>query len=88
MNPLIQYNQNYILLESIEQVHDGHLGIKLKCIILVTTNFMTFSNESGGSLTLWRFGISKYYQYSICGNTFQCHIIRIIETPSFGFYGC
>lgn len=41
----------------------------------------TCRNESG-SLTFWRFGISKYYQYSIFRNTFQCHYTRIIETRS------
>ena len=30
-------------------------------------------NETGDSLTFRRFGISKYHQYSIFGNTFQCH---------------
>ena len=31
MNPLIQYNQNYmIFLERTEQVRDGHLGIIFK----------------------------------------------------------
>ena len=24
-------------------------------------------------MTIWRFGISKYDQYSVFGNTFQCH---------------
>ena len=37
----------------------------------------THSNERPitppGSLTFRRFGISKYYQYAIFGNTFQCH---------------
>ena len=36
----------------------------------------TFSNELG-RLTFWRFGISKYHQYSIFRNTFQCHWTRI-----------
>ena len=35
------------------------------CIDFVSTNL----NESG-SLTFLRFGISKYYQYVICRNTF------------------
>ena len=39
----------------------------------------TYSNERG-SLTFRRFGISKYYQYSIFRNTFQCHYTRFIET--------
>ena len=39
----------------------------------------TYSNETG-SLTYWRFGISKYDQYSIFENTFQCHWTSIIET--------
>ena len=39
----------------------------------------TYSNETG-SLTYWRFGISTYDQYSIFGNTFQCHWTSIIET--------
>ena len=36
--------------------------------------------QSVGNLTFWRFGISKYDQYSIVRNTFQCHWTRIIET--------
>ena len=43
----------------------------------------TYSNESSGSSTFWRFGISKHHQYSIFRNTFQCHWIRIFETTSF-----
>ena len=39
----------------------------------------TTSNESGRS-TYRSFGISKYYQYSIFRNTFQCHYARITET--------
>ena len=39
----------------------------------------TYSNERG-SLTFWRFGISKYDQYSILRNTFQCHWTSTIET--------
>ena len=39
----------------------------------------TLWNEPG-SLTFWRFGISKHDQYSIFRNTFQCHWTRIIET--------
>ena len=39
--------------------------------------------QSPCSLTIWRFGISKYYQYSIFRTTFQCHWTRIIETTSF-----
>ena len=42
----------------------------------------TCSNEWGSS-TLRRFGISKYEQYSIFRNTFQCHCKRKTETPSF-----
>ena len=45
----------------------------------------TCPNELG-SLTFRRFGISKYYQYSIFRNTFQCHYTRIIETTSFRSY--
>ena len=41
----------------------------------------TYWNETG-SLTFRRFGISKYHQYSIFKNTFQCHGTRIIETTS------
>ena len=36
--------------------------------------------QSVGNLTFWRFGISKYDQYSIVRNTFQCHWTRFIET--------
>ena len=42
----------------------------------------TFRNELG-RLTFWRFGISKYDQYSIFKNTFQCHWTRIPETATF-----
>ena len=42
----------------------------------------TFQNETG-SLIFRRFGISKYDQYSIFGNTFQCHWTMIIKTISF-----
>ena len=39
-------------------------------------------NKLPGRLTFWRFGISKYHQYSIFTNTFQCHWIRPKETKS------
>ena len=39
--------------------------------------------KSPGRLTFRRFGISKYHQYSIFTNTFQCHWTSIIETKSF-----
>ena len=46
----------------------------------------TFSNgqpqKPPGRLTFRRFRISKYHQYSILRNTFQCHWIRPIETTS------
>ena len=42
----------------------------------------TYSNERG-SLTFWRFGISKYHQYLIFRNTFQCHWMGILETIFF-----
>ena len=41
-----------------------------------------------GSLTFRRFGISKYNQYSIFRNTFQCHWTRFIETIYFRIDGC
>ena len=44
--------------------------------------------QSVGNLTFRRFGISKYHQYSIFINTFQCHWTRITETKSFRFNGC
>ena len=47
----------------------------------------TLRNEAG-KLTFRRFGISKYDQYSIFTNTFQCHPTRIFETPSFRIDGC
>ena len=46
----------------------------------------TFRNgraQSVGNLTFWRFGISKYNQYSIFRNTFQCHITNPRECSSF-----
>ena len=42
----------------------------------------THWNEKG-SLTFRRFGISKYHQYSIFRNTFQCHWTRKSETFPF-----
>ena len=47
----------------------------------------TYSNESIGRLTVWRFGISKYHQYSMIRNTFQCHWTRITETTPFRING-
>ncbi|CBK21971.2 uncharacterized protein [Blastocystis hominis] len=41
----------------------------------------TYRNNQD-SLTFRRFGISKYYQYSIFRNTCQCHYTRIIEAKS------
>ena len=41
-----------------------------------------------GRLTISRYGISKYDQYSIFRNTFQCHWTRIFETISVRIYGC
>ena len=46
----------------------------------------TFSKEKD-RLTFRRFGISKYDQYSIFRNTFQCHWTRIFETISFRING-
>ena len=40
-------------------------------------------NKPPGRSTFWRFGISKYYQYSIFRNTFQCHYMAIIKTASY-----
>ena len=42
----------------------------------------THSNEPGSS-TFRRFGISKYYQYSIFRNTCQCHYTRMRKTKSY-----
>ena len=47
----------------------------------------TFWNDSG-RLTFRRFGISKYDQYSIFRNTFQCHGMRIFETRSYRIDVC
>ena len=41
-----------------------------------------------GSLTFWRFGISKYYQYSIFRNTYQFHYTSWIETIFYRSYWC
>ena len=35
------------------------------------------------SLTFWRFGISKWNQFSFVRNTLQCHRTRMKETPTF-----
>ena len=45
----------------------------------------TFRNgrpHQPGRLTFWRFGISKYHQYSIFRNTFQCQWMRPKETTT------
>ena len=56
--------------------------------ILLTTGIMTLLKESR-RLTFRRFGISKYDQYSIFRNTFQCHYTRITETTPCGIdNGC
>ena len=44
--------------------------------------------NASGSLTFRRFGISKYHQYSIFRNTFQCHWTRPIETTPSRIDGC
>ena len=83
MNWLIEWNQNYKLLQGRNvQVHCGHLRFnQWKHWWLLTTGWMTVP-KALNSLTFWRFGISKYHQYSIFRNTFQCHWTRIIETTS------
>ena len=45
----------------------------------------THPNERG-SLTFRRFGISKYYQYSIFRNTCQCHYTSIAKTIIYRSY--
>ena len=60
---------------------------QIKQAILEIELDRTLSNESG-NLTFWRFGISKYDQYSIFRYTFQCYWTRISETPSFRIDGC
>ena len=47
----------------------------------------TFWNALG-RLTVWRFGISKYDQYPIFRNTFQCHITNPRECTSLRIDGC
>ena len=41
-----------------------------------------------GRLTFWRFGISKYHQYSVFRNTFQYQWTRTNETISSRIDGC
>ena len=50
---------------------------------ILEIDFDRTSWNEPGSLTFRRFGISKYHQYSIFRNTFQCHWTRINETSTF-----
>ena len=49
---------------------------------ILDIDFIWTNQNELGSLTFWRFGISRSNQYSIFQNTFQCHNTRITETTS------
>ena len=54
---------------------------------ILEIDFDRTSQNEWGRLTFWRFGISRYHQYSIFRNTFQCHWTRISETTPFRING-
>ena len=75
-----------LLLELMDKISENGRNIyewnQINQTILEIDFDRTFRNELG-RLTLSRYGISKYDQYSIFRNTFQCHGTRIVETCSF-----
>ena len=74
----------YIWKQSITNIYNS---TTLKNVILVAIQFTIHLNELG-RLTFWRFGISKYYEYSLFRITFQCHWAKKIETIYFRIDGC
>ena len=71
--------------KSIENGRNIYESNQINQTILEIDFDRTFWNEPGRS-TFRRFGISKYYQYSIFRNTCQCHYIRKIETVLYRSY--
>ena len=80
-----------LLLELMDKISENGRNIyewnQINQTILEIDFDRTTLNEYG-SLTFRRFGISKYDQYSIFRNTFQCHWTSIVETTSFRIDGC
>ena len=54
---------------------------------ILEIDFDRTSLNEADILTLSRYGISNYDQYSIFRNTFQCHGTRIVETCLFRIDG-
>ena len=86
---LITYKFSIIdlLLDSVDKISENGRNIyewnQINQAILEIDFDRTLWNgrvQSVGNLTFWRFGISKYDQYSIFRNTFQCQWTRISET--------
>ena len=80
-----------ILLDLMDKISENGRNIykwnQINQTILEIDFDRTFWNALG-RLTLSRYGISKYDQYSIFRNTFQCHWTSIVETTSFRIDGC
>ena len=78
-----------LMLDLVDKISENRRNIyesnQVNQTILEIDFDRTHSNEPGSS-TFRRFGISKYYQYSIFRNTFQCHYMRIFETNRFRSY--
>ena len=80
-----------LLTDSMDKISENGRNIyewnQINQTILEIDFDRTTLNEYG-SLTFRRFGISKYDQYSIFRNTFQCHWTRITETIFVRIDGC
>ena len=83
-----------LMLDSVDTISENGRNIyewnQINQTILEIDFDWTFWNgraQSVGNLTFWRFGISKYDQYSIFRNTFQCHWTRTTKTISFRING-
>ena len=80
-----QINIKDLLLDLVDTISESGGNIckwnQINKTILEIDFDRTFWNLLG-RLTFWRFGISKYDQCSIFGNTFQCQWTRIPETIS------
>ena len=72
MNTVYNRLDNYIETSSIDET---------KQELLKKNFFSTNLNDQSNTISSL-FGISKYYQYSIFINTFQCPYTRILETPT------
>ena len=86
-----QINIIDLMLDLVDKISENGRNIyesnQINQTILEIDFDRTHPNELG-RLTFWRFGISKYYQYSIFRNTFQCHYTRITETIFYRSYWC